>query len=115
MGCLIKVLIVLLYPNNNYTPEHLMDQCGCLATNDPQQFTQPLVLCVAVISKTNKDRALGGSGEMKQLDWLEKVGKELRIHTKDIKEKRQWVEGLMSKIVVKPVWAKKRQPSWSLF
>ena len=48
------------------------------------------------------------NGEMKWLDWLSEFGKELRIHTKDIKKQRKWLEGLVSKIIVKSVWGKNR-------
>ena len=48
------------------------------------------------------------NGEMKWLDWLSEFGKELRIHTKDIKKQKQWLQGLVSKVVVKSVWGKNR-------
>jgi len=49
------------------------------------------------------------SGEMKWIDWLGEFGKELRIHTKDIKKQKEWLLGLVSKIVVKSVWSKNRE------
>ena len=45
---------------------------------------------------------------MKWMDWLGEFGKELRIHTKDIKKQRKWIEGLVSKIIVRSVWDKDR-------
>ena len=48
------------------------------------------------------------TGEMKWLDWLGEFSKELRIHTKDIKKQREWLDGLVSKIIVKSVWGKNR-------
>ena len=48
------------------------------------------------------------TGEMKWLDWLGEFGKELRIHTKDTKKQREWLLGLVSKIVVKSIWGKDR-------
>ena len=49
------------------------------------------------------------TGEMKWIDWLGEFGKELRIHTKDINKQKEWLLGLVSKIVVKSVWSKNRE------
>ena len=48
------------------------------------------------------------SGELNWLNWLGEFGKELRIHTKNEKKQHEWLKGLVSKIVVKPVWGKDR-------
>ena len=48
-------------------------------------------------------------GEVKWLNWVGEFSKELRIHTKDIQKQRKWLEGLVSKIVVKSGWGKNRE------
>ena len=62
----------------------------------------------ATYNDTEKDFA-ELTGEVKWLNWVGEFGKELRIHTKDIKKQRKWLEGLVSKIVVKSIWGKDRE------
>ena len=62
----------------------------------------------ATYGKTEKEFA-ELTGEVKWLNWVGEFGKELRIHTKDIKKQRKWLEGLVSKIVVKSIWGKDRE------
>ena len=61
----------------------------------------------ATYNDTEKDFA-ELTGEVKWLNWVGEFGKELRIHTKDIQKQRKWLEGLVSKIVVRSVWDKDR-------
>ena len=60
------------------------------------------------IYKLTEEQFAELSGEIKWVEWLGEFGRELRIHTKDIKKQRKWLQGLVSKVVVKSVWGKNR-------